>query len=163
MRIARGGTVSIANTLSVTGLTTATGGVNAAAAYQRSGYTGYLFMPLCVSALTDTGAAVWSGISKNTGTYDFDTQASANGTVPTGAKAVFLAISAQWTAANGGYYILARKKGSSDYGLVARSQNGNTNSDAYGIVELDASGDFSVIIGGANATSCVVRLIGYFM
>ncbi len=121
-------------------------------------------MPSFIASLTDTGAAVWNGgINKGVGTYYFDMQTAANGSVPAAAQAIVVHVGANWAAASQSNYILVRKRGVAQNAIVVRSSAANINMDRQGIVELDVNGDVEVVVAGATANACEFRLIGWFM
>jgi hypothetical protein len=128
---------------------------------------GYVFVPVDPPInLTDTGGVNWNGASgRSTGTYQFDLQAASNGSIPSGVKAVVVLANAMWTTAASETTTLAvRKSGDSTSQVLLRNIVANISMTDTGIVLVNTSnGDIEVAIGGSNATTLVLRIIGYFL
>jgi hypothetical protein len=118
-------------------------------------YTAYAYVPLA-SSLTNTS---WDGDAKNTGTY---TLTPANFGYPATAKAVVVRLAARWASANDGYAFYARN---ATAGPTANCKAlvANFYDEAVGTVSCNASGEFVVIVAGANASNVVVEVVGYFI
>ena len=103
--------------------------------------------------------AAFTGVPKNIGTYT-QTVNSFHADIPNTARAIFVTLSVSWASAGSGSYCNVTRGGNSDNCVVARSQVAAYSQDNSGIVPLN-SGQFSVIIGGANASIINVDIWGY--
>jgi len=113
--------------------------------------------------LTYTGSVVSNGPSRASGTYTFDVNSAANGTVPAEAKAVALFGTFGWTNANNATYASIQAP-SAAYSLIARATVGsNTGIDVTGVVQIDGSGQFTVTIVNATSNVSLLRIVGYYM
>jgi hypothetical protein len=103
----------------------------------------------------------YMGDTINVGTYTIVAH-DFNSLIPVTAKAINVSISAQWTSANSGYYCRMIKPTCNGNGILVRSMVANYFNDNSGIVGLDDSGQFSIVVAGA---SCVVYIdiYGYFI
>ena len=157
-------TLDVSGTGRFTSTLYADAGVNAGAAYQRSGVAGGIFVPLYTASLTDTASHPWDGSQARAygQTYYFDLSSYS---VPDTAKAVVVTISANWSAASQSHFMIARGKDTGHVGLVIRSHTASVNNDATGIVELNSTHDLEITISDSGVapgvTAC--RLIGYFV
>lgn len=143
----------------------ADGTVDAGGYFKRDGTTGHIFVSVDPIVLTDTSTNAWNGsLARNTGTYNFDMNDSANGSLSNEVKAVMVRMA--WNQSTGSTnYVVARKQGSSNtnYPVGDNSVSSIMNS-ASGVIELNVSnGQFEVIVGGANATNCYLIVVGYFL
>ena len=129
---------------------------------------GYTFLhsggsPVNPIKLQDTGGTLWDATgSRATGTYTFNVTTSQSINVPAGVKAVAVAIGGYWTSAGSGNYMVARTPTFSDGGAVARAYAANIFSDGFGIVAVNGSGEFQIVVGGATVQAPYVSLVGYF-
>jgi hypothetical protein len=136
--------------------------VNAGGAYKRGGTDGYIFVPMTPANLTDTGSTVWSGVSRAAGTYTFDVNTSANGSVPADAVAVALAATFTWTNANNATYATIQENGQ-PYSIVARATASAIGIDVAGVVNINSSGQFTVTIVNATSNTSLLRIVGYYI
>lgn len=110
---------------------------------------------------TNKTNASWDGDSHGTGTTNL-TLASFDGAAPSGIKGIILSVSAQWAAAGGGNLVNIRPQGSvTGNGIVVRAHDTLFN-DAFGIIGVNASGQFEVIISGASA-NVYIDVWGYIL
>jgi hypothetical protein len=106
---------------------------------------------------TNTG---YDGDAKSIGTYTMTANAFNTG-IPTAAVALLVTVSVKWAVAGDGNYCNIVNPASGQNCLVLRSHVANIAQDAMGIVPVDGTGQFSVIIGGANASSIIINIWGY--
>ena len=139
-----------------------TSAFNSGTSYQRNGVAGTIYVPVAVTNLTDTAAAVWSGAARAVGTYTFDVNSAANGSVPAGVKAVAVMGTFQWAAANNNTYATIQYP-AGNYEIVARSMVNNIACDVTGIVQVNTSGQFTVTILNAATTATLLRIVGYYI
>jgi len=116
--------------------------------------------------LTDTSSNQWQGtLSRTTGTYQFNLQAAANGSLPSDVKGVFVRIGTQQDPASSSYAGI-REYGSSDIFSVGIRHLYSSSVPQWesGLVPIPAGGgDIEVVIGGGNATNCQLVLTGYIV
>jgi hypothetical protein len=160
--------------------TTATGGLNVGAAtgatagdmaysghlrpYRNSSLlTAYAFVPITPVDLSD-GANTWNGTLNNlaTGTYTFNLQAVANG-LPAGIKAVVLLLNGSWAAAGASNQASARPAGGSVNHMIIRAQAAAIADVSQGVVAVGTNDDIEIVVAGAAMSTCVARILGYFI
>ena len=117
---------------------------DATTAYERDGVRGGIFIPLPSGGyLVDTGGTTWNGgTARAAGTYTFDMQAAANGSIPADAIGILCSMMGKWAAANDGYYTILAPNGGT-FSMVVRAQAGNVTFDQTGIVLLGTNGDIT--------------------
>ncbi len=138
---------------------------DATTAYERDGVRGGIFIPLPSGGyLVDTGGTTWNGgTARAAGTYTFDLQAAANGSIPSDAIAILCSMMGKWTAANDGYYTILAPSGGT-FSMVVRAQAGNVTFDQTGIVLLGTNGDITATVAGAVSNIWpLIRIHGYFI
>jgi hypothetical protein len=135
---------------------------NATTGFERSGVAGGIFVPMTPINLTDTGSTVWSGVSRAAGTYTFDVNTAANGSVPTDAIAVAIMGTFTWTNANNATYATIQYP-SAAYSIVARALGSGIASDVAGVVRVDGSNQFTVTIVNATSNTSLLRIVGYYI
>lgn len=122
-------------------------------------YDVYGFHPVSPTDLYDSTSTQWDGTpSKNAATYTFYNNLYGNSWA-SDAKAVLILVSASFGTA--GDYIAVRKAGASVNEEVARAPSSGIAATRQAIVQT-VNGDFDVVLS-ANGTSCVCRLLGYFI
>ena len=173
-RVGIGANVVPAYTLDVTGSARVTGSifgggmeaptVKATTAFYRDATRGGVFVPLPSGGyLVDTGGTTWNGATaRAAGTYTFDMQAAANGSIPADAIAILCSMMGKWSAANDGYYTILAPAGGT-FSMVVRAQAGNVTFDQTGIVLLGTNGDITATVAGAVPNTWpLIRIHGYF-
>jgi hypothetical protein len=105
---------------------------------------------------------VWSGVSRAAGTYTFDVNTAANGSVPTEAVAVAVMGTFTWTNSNNSTYATIQKP-SGAYSIVARATASAIGIDVAGVVQIDSSGQFTVTINNATSNTSLLRIVGYYI
>jgi len=149
-------------TYPTTGNTGISGTLDVAGVIKRGGTAGGIFVPMTPTNLTDTGSTVWSGVSRAAGTYTFDVNTAANGSVPTDAIAVAVMGTFTWTNSSNSTYATIQKP-SAAYSIVARALGSGIASDVAGDVMLDANGQFTVTIVNATSNTSLLRIVGYYI
>ena len=158
------GEVTAAGALTAGGQITAPN-FDATTAYERDGVRGGIFVPLPSGGyLVDTGGTTWNGgTARAAGTYTFDLQAAANGSIPADALAILCSMMGKWSAANDAYYTILAPAGGT-FSMVVRAQAGNVTFDQTGIVLLGTNGDITATVAGAvSNTWPLIRIHGYFI
>ena len=92
----------------------------------------------------------WDGDTKTTGTYTIAAN-TFNANLPNAARALLVSLSARWTTANNGNSCNIRKPGEGNNGVLVRGLVANFFVDNMGIVPLDGSGQFEVVVSTASA------------
>ena len=146
----------------VTGTLAVAETVNAGGAYKRDGTAGGIFVPMTPINLTDTGSTVWSGVSRAAGTYTFDVNSAANGSVPADAVAVAVMGTFLWTNSNSNTYATIQAP-SAAYSIVARATASNMGIDVTGVVNISSAGQFTVTIVNATSNTSLLRIVGYYI
>jgi hypothetical protein len=151
--------------------------INALTEFQRDGVKGSIFTPMVEGTvdLTDTNGTPWNGTNNfAVGTYTFDVNSTSNpnnGGVPAEATAVVLLVSGNWTTASQNSFALVLHRtgsplaptGDGKAAFQLRAINGGFNTDVQGVVPLDANGQFSIKVAGAEMKAASCRLIGYYI
>ncbi len=149
-------------TYPATGNTEITGTLDVGGAISRDGVAGTIFVPMTPTNLTDTGSTLWSGVSRAAGTYTFDVNLAANGSVPAEAVAVAVMGTFTWTNANNATYATIQYP-SAAYSIVARAIGSAIGSDVAGVVRINSSGQFTVTINNATSNTSLLRIVGYYI
>lgn len=118
-------------------------------------YTGRVYVPL-QQALIHTS---WDGDAKAVGTYTI-TPLMFN--YPSAARAVSIMIQAKWATASDSSVMYAQNPGSGAAVLV-RAQVANIYDANSGIVTCDTSGQFTIVVAGANASAVTLEIHGFFL
>ena len=103
----------------------------------------------------------WNGDSKSTGTYTIAAN-TFNANLPNAARALLVSLSARWTTANNGNSCNIRKPGEGSNGILVRGLVANFFVDNMGIVPLDGSGQFEVVVSTASA-EVYIDVWGYIL
>jgi hypothetical protein len=117
-------------------------------------HTGYIYIPYT----TKKTNASWDGDAKtaaDNGTLDLSSLFS----IPANAKAVCARLSIQSASVN--IAVGLGPSSSQSYYLIARTQVANQYTDAFGIVNCDANGDFYITINGS--VNVFIEIFGYFI
>ena len=86
-----------------------------------------------------------------------------NAALPNTARALLLSVSAKWAAASNANFVnISADNVNGGNGVVVRAQVANLFQDNFGIVTLDASGEFAIKIDGA-AADVIIDVWGYIL
>lgn len=111
---------------------------------------------------TPKGNVSYAGGAKNTGTYTIAAN-TFHVDLPNAARAIYVTLTASWAAASSGSYVNVVPGGFSNNCLIVRSQVAGFVQDNTGVVPLNSSGEFSIIVGGANAAALTIEVWGYIL
>jgi hypothetical protein len=139
--------------------------MNALMPYQRNGTDCYLYHPIAVTTLNDTVPNTWGGsmTAVTSTTYNFDLSVVL-GWDTTVVKAWIILIQGVNATAGATATLSVCARGTTNTQVKLQSVVNGAIVVATSIVFCDANGDICVIVGaGANWTSCVLHVQGYFM
>lgn len=104
----------------------------------------------------------WDGDSKSIGTSTIAVN-SFHTDIPNTAKAIFVSLSARWAAASDGAIVNLRAAGGTGNGILARALLANFFMDNAGVLPLNDSGQFDVVIAGAGPNAVYIDIWGYIL
>ena len=149
------GSLTSSGDASIGGNLTVTGNANVGGNLSHEGYAGSIYVPLA------TWGAVYNNTTLAIGTYAINSQSYG---VPAGAKAVEIRAAGVCATAASTNYIAFRATGVTDLNIVMRSVIASTLSDdVNGKVHLNASGQFDVVVAGAQWTTVYLYIAGYYI
>jgi hypothetical protein len=116
----------------------------------------------CPVVLSKTHTS-WDGDAPAAGTYGQTPAGWGYDTVSPLPKWLIIALEAVWSTQNNGQYVFIRPPSSGAVPqLMVRSSTANISQQGFGIVPLDSSGNWDIVVGGSNLTAVYVRICGYF-
>jgi hypothetical protein len=123
-----------------------------------------VYFPVTPTNLWDSGVTnYWSGgFSAAVGTYTFKPEDNSD-LWPSNARGAIIMFGGSWAAAANTSTMSARISGGSTNEAQVRAYAASILVPTQGIVRLDGSGYFDIIVAGATASNSFCRMVGYFL
>lgn len=109
--------------------------------------------------VTPVANSSWDGDSKSIGSTTITVGTFSGGAIPNSVNWVFVRVSIKWNSAGGGNEFQVHSMSGGTY-LTVRADTTNFQ-DGVGFVPVDANGQFSVEVIGANVANAIMEITGW--
>ena len=121
----------------------------------------YHYVAVTPTNLVDSAGTTWNAASIGVATYTFRPEDNAN-IWPQRARAVVIACSGIWGAANAGYNLVTARSSAGAAEMYIGAPVANIGISVQGVQAVDTNGYFYARIAGTTAT-VTIRIVGYIV